>query len=316
MKQINAEQISRHLNWQETVDALEHMFAAPCTAPPRHHHTITLKDKQDATMLLMPAWISGSYSGLKLVNVYPDNSSIGLPTIHGTYLLMNGATGEPIAILDGGELTARRTVCASALAAKFLSRKNSKKLVIVGTGRLAKYIGFAHQTVRPIDTIVVWGRNREKSEELANLYHNAGFKSATADNLESACRDADIISCVTMSTEPLVFGSWLQPGTHLDLIGGFKPTMREADTDAVVRSTIFADTREGVLAEAGDLLIPIRKGRITSGVIAAELSELASSSHPGRTSDAEITLFKSVGTSIEDLAAAIACYENFINSTI
>lgn len=315
MELISAEQICTLLSWRDTVKALEQMFATPCTVPTRHHHLIPLTDQLDATMLLMPAWISGKYIGVKLVNVFPDNPSKGLPTLHGTYLLMNGSTGQPVAMFDGGELTARRTVCASALAAKYLSRKNARKLLIVGTGRLSRYIGFAHHAVRPIDTINIWGRNRNKSEEISCLYQEAGFISTAVDDLESACGSADIISGVTMSTEPLVFGSWLEPGTHLDLIGSFKPGMRETDNDAVVRSTLFADTRDGVLAEAGDLLIPIGEGLITADDIAAELQELVSSSHPGRTSDTEITLFKSVGTAAEDLAAAIFCYENVITST-
>lgn len=315
MELINAEQIGKLLTWQETVNALEQMFAVPCTVPTRHHHSITLNDQQDATMLLMPAWIPGQHLGVKLVNVFPDNPSQGLPTIHGTYLLMNGSTGQPMVMMDGGELTARRTVCASALAAKYLSRKNARKLLIVGTGRLSRYVGFAHQAVRPIESISIWGRNRDKSEEISRLYREAGFTSAPVDDLESACGSADIISCATMSTEPLVFGSWLKPGTHLDLIGSFKPHMRETDSETIARSTLFADTRDGVLAEAGDLLIPIGEGLISADDIAAELQELVSSSHPGRTSDTEITLFKSVGTAAEDLAAAILCYENFIAST-
>jgi ornithine cyclodeaminase len=315
MELINAEQIRSHLDWRQTIDALERMFAAPCTAPPRHHHTITLDGREDATMLLMPAWAADRYVGVKVANVYPDNPSRGLPAIHGSYLLMNGTTGEPLALLDGGELTARRTVCASALAARYLSRAESRKLLIVGSGRLSLFIGLAHRAVRPIESISVWGRNREHAEAVARSYRQAGFEAAAAADLESASGDADIISCVTMSTQPLVLGRWLKPGAHLDLIGGFRPHMREVDSDAVARSTIFADTREGVLGEAGDLLIPIAEGRINAASIAAELRDLASSAHPGRTGTSEITLFKSVGTAIEDLAAAILCYERCINPT-
>ena len=309
---IDAAQVEKHLDWQGTINTLEHFFAQACTIPKRQHYTISLKNQQDATMLLMPAWIAEKYSGVKLVNVYPDNPDKGLPTILGTYLLMDGATGEVIAQLDGAELTARRTVCASALASKYLSRSDAASLLIVGSGRLARYLGFAHGEVRALKKISIWARNRDKALEVADLYAKAGFDCSVTDDLESGCASADIISCATMSSEPLVFGKWLTPGTHIDLIGGFKPDVRESDDQAVARSTLFVDTRVGALSEAGDLLIPIAGGVIDRDDIAAELSELISAQHPGRTDEHEITLFKSVGTAVEDLAAAVKCYESIV----
>lgn len=310
---IDAEKLQDLLDWPGTIKALERMFITGCDTPRRQHYTISLKDQQDATMLLMPAWLAGQYNGLKLVSVYPDNNRRELPTIMGTYLLMAGATGEVIAQLDGAELTARRTVCASALASKYLSRSVSSRLLIVGSGRLARYLGFAHQAIRPLTHIDVWARNAKKAAEVVALYGEAGFHCRLATDLQSACLEADIISCATLSNEPLIHGNWLLPGTHLDLIGGFKPTMRESDDEAVRRSSLFVDTRDGTLAEAGDLLIPLERGVISRENILAELSELASGSHPGRMADEEITLFKSVGAALEDLAAAITCYEKFID---
>ena len=309
---IDAARVKKHLDWQGTINSLEHFFAESCTIPKRQHYTISLNNEQDATMLLMPAWIAGKYSGVKLINVYPDNPDKGLPTILGTYLLMDGATGEVLAQLDGAELTARRTVCASALASKYLSKSDATSLLIVGSGRLARYLGFAHGTVRALKRISIWARNRDKALQVADLYTKAGFDCAVTDDLESGCANADIISCATMSREPLVFGKWLTPGTHVDLIGGFKPDMRESDDQAVVRSSLFVDTRVGTLAEAGDLLIPMASGIIHRDDIAAELSELISAQHPGRTDEHEITLFKSVGTAVEDLAAAVKCYESVV----
>ncbi len=309
---IDAAQVIHNLDWQETIDSLELFFAKSCTIPPRQHYTIPLEDESDATMLLMPAWISGEYSGVKLINVYPENPGRGLPTIVGTYLLMNASTGEVIAQLDGAELTARRTVCASALASKYLSRRGSAHLLIVGSGRLARYLGFAHQAVRSLQRISIWARNRDNADEVALIYTKAGFVCEVIDDLESGCAGADIISCATMSPEPLISGKWLAPGTHIDLIGAFTPETREADDQAVARSTLFVDTRDGALTEAGDLLIPIARGVIDRGDVAAELSELVSARHPGRVAEDEITLFKSVGTAVEDLAAAVRCYENMV----
>jgi ornithine cyclodeaminase len=309
MNYFDAEVIQKNLGWKDCVEALRRMFAQGCEAPVRHHHNVEVPGQQEGTMLLMPAWLPGKYMGLKLVNVFPDNPSKNLPTIMGNYLLMDGSTGAPIVIMDAGELTARRTAAASALASSYLSRKDSRKLLIVGSGRLAGYLGFAHGAVRDLDEITIWARNAEKAEQIAEIYREAGEAVEVSLNLENACSNADIISCATMSSEPLVRGQWLQPGVHLDLIGGFKPTLRETDDQAIIRSRVFVDTREGVLAEAGDLLIPIRNKVFSSGEIQAELSELTAAQHPGRTSNEEITLFKSVGASLEDLAAAIQCYE-------
>ncbi|MBT8346188.1 MAG: ornithine cyclodeaminase family protein [Desulfofustis sp.] len=307
---FDTDQVKELLDWQGTVEAIEAMFAHSCTIPERLHYQIPLDNQPDATLLLMPAWIAGKYNGVKLVSLYPGNSAKGLETIQGIYLLIDGATGEMLAQLDGAELTARRTVCASALASKYLSRDDANHLLIVGSGRLARYLGFAHHAVRSLNKISIWARNQDKGMEVAESYRAADFDCNVIDDLQAGCADADIISCATMATEPLISGSWLNPGTHLDLVGGFKPTMREADDEAVARSTLFVDTRTGVLAEAGDLLGPMERGVIDRDDIAAELSELVSGHHPGRRDRAEITLFKSVGTAIEDLAAAVKCYEN------
>lgn len=313
MQFFNAEEIRDNLSWNDTIEALRQMFAEGCVAPVRHHHPIVLPGQQEATMLLMPAWIPGKYAGLKLVNVFPDNNKKGLPTIMGSYLLMDGATGAPIVSMDAGELTARRTAAASALASDYLSRRDSTKLLIVGSGRLAGYLGLAHGTVRPLQEIRVWGRNPAKAQVIVEQYKDTGYTVSLVSDLEEASAWADIISCATMSTEPLILGKWLRQGTHIDLIGGFKPTMRETDDEVITRAQVFADTRDGVFAEAGDILIPIENGVFKKDDLVAELSELASTIHPGRKVEEEITVFKSVGASLEDLAAAIRCYENWLN---
>lgn len=310
MNYFDAETIQENLGWKECIEALRQMFAQGCEAPVRHHHSVQVPGQQEATMLLMPAWLTGKYMGLKLVNVFPDNPTKDLPTIMGNYLLMDGSTGAPIVIMDAGELTARRTAAASALASDYLSRKNAKRLLIVGSGRLAGYLGFAHGAVRDIEEIMIWARNPQKAEKIAIIYEDAGLKAEVYPDLEEAVNWADIISCATMSSEPLILGKWLQPGVHIDLVGGFKPNLRESDDEAIICSRVFVDTREGALAEAGDLLIPMNNGVFSADDIEAELSELTSAKKPGRREENEITLFKSVGASLEDLAAAIQCYEH------
>lgn len=311
MQYFDKQTVAANLAWPNLIEALKEMFVTGCEAPMRHHHNMDIPGQQTATMLIMPAWLPGKYSGLKLVNVYPDNSMRKLPTIMGTYLLMDGASGAPIAAMDAGELTARRTAAASALAARYLSRKDSGKLLIVGSGRLAGCLGLAHGTIRDLEEVRIWARNPDKAEQVAGSYLQAGIPCTVAENLEEASAWADMISCATLSTAPLILGKWLRPGIHVDLIGAFKPTMRETDDEAIVRSRVFVDTRAGALAEAGDLLQPMEKKLFAAADIVAELSELASGTHPGRKTDQEITLFKSVGASLEDLAAAVCCYETW-----
>ncbi|WP_432474233.1 ornithine cyclodeaminase family protein [Amphritea sp. HPY] len=311
MQFISAADLQQHLDWDSIIDALQAMFVEGCEAPVRHHHNMQLPGQADATMLIMPAWTAGKYAGLKLVNVYPDNSQKNLPSIMGGYLLMDGATGAPLAFMDAAELTARRTAGTSALAARYLSREDSSKLLIVGSGRMAMSLGHAHAEVRPIKEIHVWSRTTEKAEQTAEYYRAAGFNAEVVHTLEEGVRWADIVSCATMSEQPLILGEWVQPGTHIDLVGAYKPTMRETDDALVSMSKVFADTRDGVLAEAGDLLIPIANGNFNPEGISAELAELTRGQHPGRCSENEITLFKSVGASLEDLAGAIRCYESY-----
>jgi alanine dehydrogenase len=266
-------------------------------------------------LLIMPAWTVGEYVGVKLVTVVPGNMDRALPSIAGCYILSSARTGEVLAHIDGAALTARRTAAASALASSFLSRFESSRLVLVSTGALALRLAAAHAQVRPITEISVWGRSREKAEATATGIRALGIAAEPCDNLEAAVRKADIISCATLSREPIVHGAWLKAGAHLDLIGAFNPQMRETDDEAVARSSVFVDTRDGALKEAGDLVQAIAAGVFSSAQVKAELRELCCGTHAGRANEQEITLFKSVGASLEDLAAAISVYEILSRTT-
>ena len=312
---IDAAEVQRLLTWPSLVGALGDMFAGGCEAPARHHHPFDIPGENAGTLLLMPAWAPGRYLGVKIVTVVPDNGTRGLPAIAGTYLLSSAATGETLAILDGASLTAWRTAAASALASKLLSREDSEDLVIVGTGALSARLAAAHASVRPIRRIKVWGRSADKAAEAVDRIRAEGLPAEAITDLKAAVRSADIVSCATLSRAPLVLGDWLKPGAHLDLVGAFNPGMRESDDAAVLRSTLFVDTREGALHEAGDLVQPIRAGLIGPEAIAADLRELCLGLHSGRTSTDEITLFKSVGASLEDLAAAVLVYERYTATT-
>jgi ornithine cyclodeaminase len=262
----------------------------------------------EATMLLMPAWEQAGYIGVKVVNVFPQNAAHGVPAIAGIYLLSEGAHGRPLACIDGSELTRRRTAAASALAARELARDDASTLLVVGTGKLAPMVIEAHAAVRPIKRVRIWGRHPEKAEKLAADYADR-FDSAAVTDLEAATREADLISCVTLSSQPLIHGHWLTPGAHLDLIGAFRPTMRETDAECLARSEVFVDTYAGAKGEAGDILQAIEEGGFAFEAIRADLAELLRGEKPGRTSPEAITLFKSVGASLEDLAAAVEVWE-------
>ncbi len=297
------------LPWTDLIDGLQQMFERGCEMPLRHHHDVAVPGEESGTLLLMPAWVPGAYIGLKMVTVIPGNSARGLPAISGAYLLSSGATGSLLAVMDGAELTARRTAAASALAARYLARADASRLLVVGAGKLALNVIEAHSTVRKIKSVSIWARRPDQAEALAVTARAQGFAATATEDLEAAVRAADIITCCTLSRRPLVLGKWVQPGTHIDLIGAFKPDMRETDSAAVAAASVFVDTRNGAVAEGGDIVQAIADGAISAADIQADLFDLCRGLHSGRSGDEQITLFKSVGAALEDLAAAVIAYE-------
>lgn len=316
MRIITAAEIAGALTYPSLVDALAEAFRADITVPLRHHHPIPQPaGVPEAMLLLMPAWTppgAGAFVGTKLVSVYPGNGARNLPAIYGSYVLCNGETGAPLAILDGTALTVWRTAAASALASRHLSRKDASRMVMVGAGALAPHLIRAHASVRPIRHVAIWNRSREKAAALAEGLSSAvaGVSVTVATDLQAAVEEADIVSCATISTNPIVSGDWLRPGAHLDLVGGFTPNMREADDAAVRRASLFVDTRNGGLHEAGDIVDPLRRGVIAESDVKADLFDLTRGAHAGRATPEEITLFKSVGTALEDLAAAMLVWRS------
>lgn len=307
---LDPDAIAAALTYPALVEALRQAFCGDITVPVRHHHTVP-QPGHDATLLIMPAWTTaasdptGRFLGCKLVTVFPDNATAGKPSLHGTYLLMSGTTGEPLALMDARALTAWRTAAASALAASYLARADASHLLMIGAGTLAPHLIRAHAAVRPITRVTLWNRTHGRAVALAFGLAVTGIKAEIAEDLEAAVSDADIVCCATLATAPIVRGQWLKPGAHLDLVGGFTPKMREADNEAVKRARIYVDTRAGALKEAGDLAIPLRSRVIAQKDIRGDLFDLCRGKAKGRASDRHITLFKSVGAAIEDLAAAM-----------
>lgn len=288
------------------IDRLERAFASDCTTPVRQSYDLG----GGKTLLLMPGWRANGAIGVKLVTVFADNALRSLPAVHACYVLLDAQTGAPRAMLDGNELTLRRTGAASALAARYLARADAERLLMVGTGELAPHVILSHATVRPIKSVRIWGRRVEKAREVAAALKGHPFSVDVSEDLETSVAWADIISCATLSQQPLIAGRWLRPGQHLDLIGAFRPNMREADDEALARADLYVDTRAGALAEAGEFVQALAAGVIELSDVRGELSELARGTAPGRTSADAITLFKSVGTALEDLAAAELAVES------
>jgi ornithine cyclodeaminase len=299
MRVLSAGQVHAALDLDELADAIGRMLAASPAAPLRHAHALSATD----SLLLMPAW-SATALGVKLVTVMPDNPSRQLPTVNAIYVLLDRTSGAARAVIDGEALTLRRTAAVSLLAARHLARADARNALIIGTGKLAPYMAHAHARARRLDRLGIWGRRGEGAQSVAQRLRDEGLPAQAVEDLESAVRDADVISCATTSTRPIVRGAWVSAGSHLDLVGGFRRGMREADDDAIARARIVVDTYAGALAEAADILEPIEHGAITRASIVAELAELVADPARGRTAASDVTLFKSVGTAVADLAAA------------
>lgn len=312
MRVVASAEIDAALSFPLLIEALREAFRAEIVVPVRHHHAVERPGLTTATHLLMPAWTklpSDNFLGAKIVNVFPDNGAKGLPSVSGTYLLMSGETGETLAALDGTRLTAWRTAAASALAASYLAREDAGRMVMAGAGALAPMLVKAHAGVRPIRHVALWNRNRAKAEalaaELAADPALAGVQVTAADDLAAAVSEADIVSCATLSKEPLIKGAWLKPGAHLDLVGAFTPAMRESDDDCIRRARIFVDTRGGATKEGGDIVQPMADGLIGKADILGDLFDLCRGAVKVARDAADVTLFKSVGTAVEDLACAM-----------
>ncbi|QFU17942.1 ornithine cyclodeaminase family protein [Microvirga thermotolerans] len=305
MRVIASAEIDRVLAFPDLVEALGAAFRADMVTPVRHHHEIERTGGR-GTLLLMPSWTgpatADAFVGVKVVSVFPENGRKNLPSVMGSYLLMDGGTGEPVAVLDGTRLTVWRTAAASALAARHLARADAGRMVMVGAGALAPFLIRAHMSQRPIREVSLWNHRPEKAEEVAAQLRGEGLPVSAATDLEAAVREADLVSCATLSTAPIVRGAWLKEGAHLDLVGAFNLKMREADDEALRRGQVYIDT-EAAKTEGGDVAVAIRSGAIAEGHVRGTLSDLCR--RPPQRDDRTITVFKSVGTALEDLAAAM-----------
>lgn len=307
---IDARAVHAALDWHPLIDALRAAFCAGGNVPLRASYPVTA---QGDRLLLMPAWDASSL-GVKIVTVYPGNPAGGLASVSALYLLMDAATGHPLALIDGEVLTLRRTAAASALASLYLSRADARTLLVVGPGRLAPHLAAAHCAVRPIERVLVWGRAPARAAAAVRELRRQGMPAESCADLDAGLAAADIVTCATTAREPVVRGARVTPGTHVDLVGAFTPEMRESDDALIAKASVFVDTRAGAFREAGDLVHAIEDGAIGREHVRAELSELCTGRHAGRQTPGEITVFKSVGTALEDLCAARLVYARAVSS--
>lgn len=306
MQLISKEQIASALAYPALIERLRSGFGNMiCKTPQRSHIDFEgNKEAEASTLLLMPSWLPYQNLGVKIVTVSPGNAQLQLPSVQGVYVLFDAKTGACTHVMDASEITARRTAATSALASSYLSKKDSNVLLIMGTGTLAPELIAAHATVRPIKKVFVWGRRKEAAAAVCDRFQNATYEVSVVRNLTEACKQADIISCATLSKTPILTGEHVHAGQHIDLIGSYRPNMREADNGVITRASLFVDHYAGALHESGELKIPLDEKIIQRRDIRAELAELCSNTKNGREHKEEITLFKSVGHAMEDLIAA------------
>ena len=300
---LNERQVRALLPMPDLIDAMEQALTAYSTGCVEQPVRTVVDVGRDKNFFgVMPAYVAGSGHealGAKLVTYFVSNASRGIPTHFATILLIDPETGQLEAVLDGRYLTEARTAAVSAVSARWLARKDAKRLAIIGAGVQAHSHVEALRNVFAFERIMAWSPTRARLEEFC-----AATRAVAASSVEEAVSDADVVAVVTAAREPVVMNEWIRPGTHIMAVGACRPAHRELDGRLVARASVFVDSRAGALREAGDILIPIADGLFDASHIIAELGE-----RPARRSHDEITIFKSLGMAVEDLVAARLVYD-------
>ena len=290
------------LPYPALIDALATGLQQPIESPAR---SVYAPNGDSSAVLIMPAWKAHENMGVKLVSIWPGNSAKGKSAVSAVYVLISCEDGNPVAVLDGTELTLRRTAAAAALAARILARKNSRTLAVLGTGSLSAPMAVAHASVMDFKTILVWGRDAKKAQTVVDSLSRQGLTAEVSSDLQATLAQADVVSAASTATTPFILSDWVKPGTHLGLIGAFTPTMAEAEPSLMPRAQVFADNRDAILQKGGEVLQAIQQGLMAASDIQAELAEIAvAPQRAWRNNDDAITVFKSVGFASLDLIAA------------
>ena len=301
MKIFNAEGMAECLDYEALIEALRSGLTGTGSSPSRMRLE-TGSDDDRKLLLVKPAW-DDHVVMIKLLTLNEKNRQAEPPFIQGVIVVFDQATGSPSCVMDARELTCRRTAAASALAADYLAVRDAEVLTLIGTGKLAPHMALAHAVNRPIRRVNVFGRSPEKAETTADAIRSANpaISTRVAADLPKAVGEAQIVCAATSSSSPVVRGAWISDGTHIDLVGSYRPDTRESDDAAIGMARVFVDDRAAAMREAGDILIPIEKGVISKSDVIGDLTELCSGMVRGRISDNEVTAFKSVGMALEDL---------------
>lgn len=305
MRIITGDDIRSVCSWPFAVEALR----AGHLMPPAELKD-SLIENAGRKMLVRTAWIPGLASGVKAVTIYPDNPSQmpPMPSVQGQVLLFDEAQGHVVAVLEGVDLTAWKTAGDSALGSACLARPDIKTMLMVGAGSMARPLIDAHCSVRPsLNHVLIWNRSAPRAQELAAALGRGGINAEVVSDLDAAVSRAELISTATMSTEPLIRGAALKPGTHVDLVGAYTPTMREADDAALTGGRLFVDSYATTIGHIGEIMIPMEAGVITRADIRGDMHDLVQGK-AGRTSDDEITLFKNGGGAHLDVMIAHAVH--------
>ena len=308
---LSRENLKKIITVTDAIQAVEegfkHYKGDHCDVPVRKEMRL---EENQGIFLFMPAFMKpGNVFGTKIVSVFPNNLQHGLSTIQGIYILNDPSTGELLALMDGIFLTSLRTGAASAIATKYLARKDAATLGIIGSGGQAAYQAAAICEVRPIREIFIYDTNSQNARKFSETAsHDLKLPVTAVDSAHETVISSDILVTATTAKEPVFDGNDVKPGTHINAVGYQGPTSRELDTIIVKKARIIVDTYEGCMAEAGDLLVPIEQGEFSKEDIYADLGDIICGQRKGRIDDAEITLFESVGFALEDLVTASAAY--------
>ncbi|MCG8650499.1 MAG: ornithine cyclodeaminase family protein [Pirellulales bacterium] len=309
MKIVSAEEVHAALQYPDLIDALQDAFSKEFTMPPRKVFLLDEREDNHDAFALLPSW-NDRYIGVKAFTYFPSPAE-GYQSLYSKIMLFDREHGVPLALVDGTTVTFWRTAGISGLASRLLSREDSESLLLLGTGNLARYIIRAQASVRELKRVMVWGRRATKAAavvaEMSGEFPAIEF--SVVDDLQAACRSADIVVSATGSHDPLVKGDWIEEGTHTDFIGNHHATKRECDSPLVVKSKLYADSRDNCFREAGEILVPISEGVITEQSVVGQLTEMCTGQVPLRESAREITLFKSIGMALSDLVGAACAYE-------
>ena len=305
---LRRSELERILTPRAVIDALEGAFRASAAGEARVPLRTVVPAGDGGLLLVMPASVTGAL-GTKIVTFYAGNRATGLPTHVALYVLLDAATGMPLALLEAGFLTALRTGATSALAARHLARPETRTVACFGTSVQAGFQLRCLRAVVPFDRVAVSGRDPGRAAAFASLMaRELGVPVEVTSSRSAVVREADLVTCATTAPTPVVFGDDLRPGTHVDAVGSFRPDTRELDTTVMQRARIVVETYDGVLGTAGDVMIPMKEGALTREMIAADLAEVLTGARVGRQRPEDVTVFKSVGWALEDLATAGLAY--------